>query len=57
MGKGEAGVSYDSVVTRNRFQVLEDEVSDEPGFTFIVDSLIRHQDIVFCRKRPKRKHV
>ena len=56
-GKVEAGNNNSSIVTRNRFHVLEDEVRDEPSLILVGDSLIRHQDEEFCRKGPRRKHV
>ena len=43
--------------TSNRFQVLEDEVRDEPSFTLVGDSLVRHQDEEFCIQGPRRKHA
>ena len=42
------GVSYSSVVARNRFQILEHEIRD---------NLARHQDEEFSRKDPRRKNV
>ena len=45
-------------MTSNRFQVLEDDyVCDEPCSIVTGDNLNRHQNDVFCRKGPKRKHV
>ena len=40
---------------RNRFQVLEDEVRDEPDVALVGDSLVIHQDEEFCMKGPRRK--
>ena len=45
-------VKYSDVVTSNAFQVLEDEVTDEPSLILVGDSLIRHQDEEFCKKVP-----
>ena len=42
--KVERGASYSGVVMRNKFQVLEDKVRDEPGVILVGDSLVRHQD-------------
>ncbi len=53
----DANVNYSSVVTTNIFQVLEDEVRDEPSLILVGDSLIRHQDEEFCKNGPKSKHV
>ena len=55
--KAMACVTDSGVVTRNTFQVLEDEVSDEPSLILVGDSLIRHQDDEFCKKGPRRKHL
>ena len=55
--KVQTSVSYTSVVTRNKFYVLEDETCDEPGFVLVGDSLIRHQDEEVCRKGPMKKYA
>ena len=54
--KIRACAAYSGVVTSNAFQVLEDEVMDEPSLILVGDSLVRHQDEEFCKKGPKRKH-
>jgi hypothetical protein len=54
--KIKACAKYNGVVTSNAFQVLEDEVSDEPSLMLVGDSLIRHQDEEFCKKGPRRRH-
>ena len=41
--------------TRNRFEVLDDEVNDGPCFSLVGDSLIRNQDEEFCRKSRKKR--
>ena len=48
--------SYSDIVMRNRFQILENEVRDEPGFILVVDSLVRHQCEEFLMKGPRRKN-
>ena len=53
--KVERGARYSGVVMRNRFQVLEDEVRDEPGIILVGDILVRQQDEEFCVKGPRRK--
>ena len=54
--KIKACANYSGVATSNAFQVLEDEMSDEPSLMLVGDSLIRHQDEEFCKKGPRRKH-
>ena len=54
-GKVKPCVKYSDIVTKNAFQVLEDEVRDEPSLVLVGDSLIRHQDEEFCKKGSKRK--
>ena len=53
----ERGVSYSGVIMRNRLQILEEEVRDEPGVILVGDTLVRHQDKEFCMKGPRRKNV
>ena len=55
-GKVKTSAKYSGIVTRNAFQVLGDEVGDEPSVTLVGDSIIRHQDEEFCKKGPRRKH-
>lgn len=55
-GKVKAPESFSGIATSNAFQLLEDEVRDEPSLILVGDSLVRHQDEEFCRKGPRRKH-
>ena len=55
--RSQAAPSYSSVVMRNRFQVLEDEVRDDPSIILVGDSLVRHQDKEFCRRGARRKNM
>ena len=54
--KNKACAKYNGIVTSNAFEVLEDEVRDEPSVILVGDSIIRHQDEEFCKKGPRRKH-
>ena len=44
-----------SVVTKNKFQALKDEVLDTPKLMLMKDSLVKHQDEEFRRKGYKKK--
>ena len=55
-GKVKACAKYSGIETSNAFQVLEDEVTDEPSLILVGDSLVRHQDEEFCKKGPRRRH-
>ncbi len=55
-GKVKAPAENSGVATYNSFQILEDEMKDEPSLTLVGDSLIRHQDEEFCKKGPRRRH-
>ena len=54
-GKIKPCAKDSNIVTSNAFQVLEDEVRDEPSLVLVGDSLIRHQDEEFCKQGPRRK--
>ncbi len=54
--KVKVSASCSVIATSNAFQVLEDEVRDEPSLILVGDSLVRHQDEEFCIKCPRRKH-
>ena len=53
--KVKVSTSNSSVSVNNRFQVLEDQVQDDPSIILLGDSLIRHQEEEFCTKGPRRK--
>ena len=60
-GKVKVCAKNSDIVTSNAFSgcktevSLEDEVRDEPSLVLVGDSLIRHQDEEFCKKRQKEE--
>lgn len=49
--KVEICAKYSGIVTSNAFQVLEDKVRAESTLIFVGNSLVRHQDKEFCKKK------
>ena len=46
----------EGIETANRFHILQDQVEEEPSLFLVGDSIVRHQEEEFCRRKGRRKN-